>query len=142
MGAMSFKNYIIVFLLAGLFIVSMYQFGTGIKANYDQDTRVLSDDLIDLTNLQTQINQTSQEAKAWEKSFTSDNLFVALGSIVLFSLLGIIKLMWSSTNTLVTIYLTGLHNVFGINPMVTGLLTAFLIIGLIFAAWRTLKIGE
>lgn len=142
MGVTSFKNYITYFLLAGLFIVALVSFGTGVKENYDQDTEVIDSDKVDLTQLQTQLNQTSQDAKNWEKSFTSDNLFVALGAIVLFSIWGIFKLIWTTINTLATIYLQGIHNVLGIDPMVTGVCTALLIIGLIFAVWRNLKAGE
>lgn len=137
----SFREYIIIFLVVGLFLVSLYTFGTNIAENYGKNFTV-DDSKIDLTQLQTQINETSTEARTWESRFTSDNVFVATGSIVLFSIWGIIKLVWSSINSLITIYLDGIHNVLGIDPMVTGVITAILIIGLIFAGWRNIKQGE
>lgn len=137
----SFREYITIFLLVGLFLVAIYTFGTNIASNYDKDFSI-DDSKIDLTQLQNQINETSTEAKVWESRFTSDNIFVATGSIVLFSIWGIMKLVWSSINSLVTIYLQGANNVLGIDPMVTGVVTALLIIGLIFAGWRAIKTGE
>lgn len=136
-----FKSYIVVVLLAGLFLVALYTFATQTATNYDQNFTV-DDSKIDLTQLREQINETSADAQNWERSFTSDNLFVSLGSIVLFSVWGIFKLMWSSINSLTTIYFEGMHNVLGIDPMVTGTISAILIIGMIFAVWRAIKTGE
>jgi len=137
----SFQEYIVIFLLAGLFLVAIYTFATKIGDNYDTEISV-DDSQIDLAQLQTQINETSTDARVWESRFTSDNIFVATGSIVLFSIWGIMKLIWSSINSLATIYLQGANNVLGIDPMVTGVVTAILIIGLIFAGWRAIKTGE
>lgn len=139
--ATSFQQYIIIFLVAGLFLVALYTFATQTAERYGEDFTV-DNSKIDLVSLQSQINQTSEDAKTWESRFTSDNIFVATGSIVLFSIWGIMKLVWSSINALITIYFEGAHNVLGIDPMVTGVLTAILIIGLIFAGWRTIKVGE
>lgn len=137
-----FKSFIIVFLVAGLFLVAIYSFATGVMTNYDKDTSLIEPDTIDLTQLEEQIGETGSQAQAWEKSFTSDNLFVSLGSIVLFSIWGIFKLMWSSVNALSSIYFEGAYNVLGLDPLITGTLTALLIISMIFAVWRVIKTGE
>lgn len=142
MGSVGFKSFIIIFLIAGLFLVALYSFATGIMANYNKDTALIDSDVIDLTELEQQVNDTGRQAQAWERSFTSDNLFVSLGSIVLFSIWGIFKLMWSSVNALTSIYFEGAHNVLGLDPLVTGTLTALLIISMIFAVWRVIKTGE
>lgn len=136
-----FASYIVFFLLAGLFVVGLYTWANNVGQNYDRDISI-DNDKLDLAQLQTDINQTSADAKKWEQSFTSDNLFVALGSIVLFSIWGIFKLIWSSINTLGTIYFDGMNNVLGIDPMVTGVISAILIIGLIFAVYKAIKTGE
>ncbi len=136
-----FANYIVFFLLAGLFVIGIYTWATSVGDNYDTDIQI-SEDKLDLAQLEDDINQTSADAKKWEQSFTSDNLFVALGSIVLFSIWGIFKLIWSSINTLGTIYFDGMNNVLGIDPMVTGVISAILIIGLIFAVYKAIKTGE
>ena len=137
----SFANYIVFFLLAGLFVVGLYTWANNVGQNYDRDISI-PEDKLDLAQLQTDINQTSTDAKKWEQSFTSDNLFVALGSIVLFSIWGIFKLIWSSINTLGSVYFDGMNNVLGLDPMVTGVISAILIIGLIFAVYKAIKTGE
>lgn len=141
MGAKDFKSYIIYFLLAGLFVIALYSFATGIAENYNQNFTV-DDSRLDLRGLEEQIETTGSQASVWESRFTSDNFFVSLGSIVLFSLWGIFKLIWSSINAFTTIFLQGMNNVLGVPPLVTGTLTAMLIIGMIFAIWRSIKTGE
>ena len=140
--AYSLKHYIVTFILASLFIISITSFMTTTRENYNLDPDVIDDSQIDLTNLQDKVNQTSADAENWQEAFTSDNFFVSLGSIVLFSIWGIFKLMWTSITAFAGIYLDGMYNVFGIDPMITGSLTALLIIGLIFAVWRAVKTGE
>lgn len=142
MAAQDFKGYMLGFLLAGLVIVCIYTFGTSVADLYDSNTPLVDDNKIDLTSLEQQINDSSASARTWEERFTSDNIFVATGSIILFSIWGIFKLMWTSINTLWTIYLEGMHNVLGVDPMITGVLTAIIIISLIFAVWRVVKTGE
>jgi uncharacterized protein YqhQ len=140
--AKGFQDYIIGFLLAGLFIVALYSFATGVATNYGMDSNLVDDEQINLTQLESEINQTSSRAEGWQDKFTSDNFFVSLGSIILFSLWGIFKLIWSVINTLSSIYLGGLNNVLGIPPLVTGIISAIIILGLIFAVWKSIKTGE
>jgi|TARA_Y100000310_G_scaffold59002_1_gene54318 hypothetical protein len=140
--ARGFQDYIVYLLLAGLFIVAIYSFASGVAVNYDQDSNLVDDEQINLTQLESELNATRTSAEGWQDKFTSDNFFVALGSIVLFSLWGIFQLMWSVVSTLTTIYIGGLNNVLGVPPLVTGTVTSILIIGLIFAVWKSIKTGE
>ncbi len=140
--AKGFQDYIIYLLLAGLFIVAIYSFASGIATNYNQNSTLVEDEQINLTRLETELNDTTTSAQTWQDKFTSDNFFVSLGSIVLFSLWAIFQLMWSVISNLTTIYLGGLNNVLGIPPLVTGIVSAILIIGLIFAVWKAIKTGE
>lgn len=140
--ARGFQDYIVFCLLAGLFIVSLYYFASGITDNYGQDSNLVDDEQINLTHLESTLNQTRSDAETWQDRFTSDNFFVSLGAIVLFSLWGIIKLIWTVTTTLFSLYLEGFNNVLGIPPMVTGVISAIFIIGLIFAVWKAIQTGE
>ncbi len=142
MANLDFKGYMLGFLLTGLVIVCIYTYGISIADNYNVDTPLIDSNKIDLTSLEQKVNDSSANAKNWEARFTSDNFFVSLGSIILFSIWGIFQLMWTSINTLWTIYLEGMHNVLGLDPMITGVLSAIIIIGLIFSVWRVIKTGE
>lgn len=137
-----FKGYLVVFMLSSLFLVSLYSFGIGIKNNYGSDKDLLDSQQLDVEAYNIQLNQTATDATKWQEAFTSDNMFVALGSIVLFSIWGIFKLMWTAINGFITLIVGGATSVLGIDPIVTGTFVAILIIGMIFAVWRVIKSGE
>lgn len=138
----NFEDYPKNFLLAGLFVICMITFAVTIANNYGQDEALMKSEQIDFSRIESQINETSNDAQSWGEAFRSDNLFVATGTLVLFSIWGIGKLIWSSVLTFLTIFLDGASAVLGISPVVTGVVTALLIISLIFALWRVIKVGE
>ena len=138
----NFEDYPKNFLLAGLFIIAMITFAVMLGNNYGQDEALMKSDQIDFSKLENQINQTSTDAQKWGEAFKSDNLFVATGTLVLFSIWGIGKLIWGSVTTFSTIFLDGASSVLGVSPIVTGVVTAILIISLIFALWKVIKAGE
>jgi hypothetical protein len=137
-----FEQYPKNFLLAGLFIIAMITFAVMIASNYGQTDSLMKSEQIDFSRLEKQVNQTSADAQKWGDAFRSDNLFVTLGAIVLFSIWGIGKLIWGSVTTFLTIFTDGASAVLGVSPIVTGVVTAIIIISLIFALWRVIKAGE
>lgn len=139
---LSFKGYVITFIVVGLFLTSITSWAVQVGEDYDQTEDFVDSSKIDLVAIQEELNTTSESAGNWQASFTSDNFFVSLGSIVLFSIWGIFKLMWTSIMGFITIYFEIAYNVFGLDPIVSGTAIALLIIGLIFAVWRTIKAGE
>ena len=143
MADMSFKNIAIAFLLVSLFAISIYNFAIGVGGEYGYSAdEFLSSDEIDFESLDTQIRETSEEAESWQEKFRDDNVFVAFGPLVMFSLWGIAKLMWNSINLIFELLFGGIAGVIGIDPMVVGVISAILLITIIFAIWRLLKVGE
>lgn len=138
----AFEDYPKNFLLAGLFVIAMITFAVTIAHNYGQTDSLMKSDQIDFSKLENQVNQTSADAQKWGEAFRSDNLFVATGTLVLFSIWGIGKLIWGSVTTFSTIFLDGASSVLGVSPVVTGVVTALIIISLLFALWRVIKAGE
>jgi hypothetical protein len=137
-----FNEYPINFLLAGLFIIAMVSFGVGLAQNYGYEGALMKSDKVDFSGLENQVNQTSSDAQGWATTFKSDNLFVSAGGIVLFSIWGIGKLIFGSIISFATIFTDGLQGVFGVPPIVTGVIMAILIISLIFSLWKLIKVGN
>ncbi len=142
MADTSFKDYIVNVLLAGLFLISIVGFGVGLAHNYGEPESLMKSNTgMDFTRLEKQVNQTSADANAWSSAFKSDNLFVVAGGIILYSIWGIGKLIFNSVIALFTIILDGSTAVLGFPPIVTGVIMAILIVGLIFGLWRVIKLG-
>lgn len=137
-----FRGYPKNFLLAGLFLIAMISFAVIIAGNYGHSEELVKSDKIDFSALEEQINQTNTDAERWAESFKSDNPLLGFGSLVLYSIWGIGKLMWGAVVTILHIYLVGLGDVIGISPIVIGSITAIVIVGLIFYLWRAIKSGE
>lgn len=125
-------------LLSGLFIISIISFIASTGLLYDED---ISTDYIDTSRVETQLEETSEDAIAWGEAFKSDNIFISAGAIILFSIWGVAKLIWDAIMTFITIYFDIFTALFGIPPIVTGTITGLVIITLIFLAWRTIKQG-
>lgn len=138
----NFEDYPKNFLLAGLFVIAIISFAVMLGNNYGQDEALMKSDKIDFSKLETQINNTSADAQKWGEAFKSDNLFVATGTLVLFSIWGIGKLIWGSVTSFTTIFLDGASSVLGLSPIVTGVVMALIIISLMFALWKVIKAGE
>jgi len=137
-----FKNYLVGGLLVALCFLSFLYFGSGIMANYGSTTGIFDESQVNITGLKTQMNQTTSSAESWATSFTSDNLFVATGSIVLFSIWGIIKLIFGGILSLFSIFFQMAVNVLHVPPVVIGVIVVILILGLITSSWRLIKAGE
>ena len=137
-----FQSYPINFLLAGLFVIALISFGIAMAHNYGQSEALMQNDKIDFSGLERQVNSTSNDANKWAETFKSDNLFVVAGGIVLYSIWGVAKLVWGSVTAMLTIFTSGAEGLLGIPPIATGVLTAIIIIGLIFAIWKLIKQGQ
>jgi len=132
---------IINVLLVGLFMVSILSFAFGLASNYGKEQNIMGTEYVDFGRIEENLNETSEIAKSWGESFKSDNIFTSAGSILLLSVWGIAKLMWTTIMTFFTIYFDIAESLFGVPPLVTGIISAIIIIGLIFSLWRSIKQG-
>ena len=137
-----FKSFPIIFLLVGLFIVALVGFGGKLASNYGHEETLLKDDNFDFGRIETHVTQTSTQAEGWGDTFRSDNPLLAFGGLVLFAIWGIGQLIWGSVMGMFIILTDGATAVLGIPPIVTGVLTAILVISLLFALYKLLRVGE
>lgn len=137
-----FKDYVINSLLVGLFLICMISFAVIMAQNYGHDESMMKSDKIDFSQVEKQVSQTSADANKWSKTFTSDNLFVVAGGIVLYSIWGIGKLIFGSVIAMATVITTGTSTVLGVPAIAIGVLIAIITISLIFALWKLVKVGQ
>lgn len=137
---MDLKELIYGFLLVGLFLVCIFSFIFSFTAdNLDIE---LDTDEIDLTGLESKLNSSKSQAEEYMESFQSENPLISFGALILFSIVGIGKLIINSVSAIFNILIGGTSAVLGIPPMVTGVLTAIILMSLIFAAWKLIKTGK
>lgn len=142
MASASFKEYLTMFLLVGLFLYGMISFATGLADSYGIPASRMDTDEVNLSGIREGIGQLNEDSEKWTKSFTSDSVFVATGSLILFSVFGISKLVINSIINMANLIISSVSNLLGLPSIVTGTLMALLLVGLIFAGWRAIKLGE
>lgn len=142
MAGDGFKEYVIKFLLGSLFIVCLFAFAVNFTTDQGKDAGVIDDGNLNFDELEESVNETSEDAEAWGEAFRSDNLFVSLGAIVLFSIWGVSKLIWTSVINLFSLIFDSLSTVLGVPSIVIGVVTAILIVSMIFSIWRLVKRGD
>ena len=137
----SFKSYIIIFLVAALFITAMYNFSSGINANYNKTLNVTNKQ-IDIENLQSNINDVGDDAQKWQNATLTSGIPVISQVLFLPSLWTSAKNMWTAMFNFYGIFTDAAYDLIGIPAVAITTMTIILIIGLIFALYKTLKQGE
>lgn len=139
---MDLKDYTISFLVVGLFIVCMFSFGALLQSNNKPISGMDNIDGIDITTLTTELEASQQRANDSITSFASENPVLATGEMIFVTVPKITLGAISNTVTIIGIIFNGLANVLGIPPLVLGILSAILLISMIFAAWKVIKAGK
>jgi len=137
----SFKSYIIIFLVAALFITAMYNFSSGINANYNKTLNVTNKQ-IDIENLQSNINTVDSDAQKWQNATLNEGIPVISQVLFIKSLWTTAKSMWVAMFNFYNIFTNAAYDLIGIPATAITVLTIILIIGLIFALYKTLKQGD
>jgi predicted transcriptional regulator len=135
-----FHSYIIIFIVASLFLVSLISFSDGIATQYNSSV-VLDQDLVDTSGFNTELNTANASAANWANSVKEDTPDVISGFLIVKSIWGVIKLSWSSVTSFVNLFNEMAYNVLGIPAVAIGVATAIIMILLIFAAWKAMKQG-
>jgi hypothetical protein len=138
--AVSFREYPINFLLGGLFLLCILLFATGLGAYYGNND--VTGSYFNSTSLNATLSQQAQTTNNWKTSFTNDNPVIALGGFVLYGIWAIIVNIFTSVFTFVTLIFTQASLILQIPPIVLGVITACIIIAIIFAGWKVLRFPD
>ena len=140
----NFRQLFFSFLLAGLFLFAMIQFGGQFALDNEANISVLNDPRI--ANISLSLNSTlssaSDDAQSGRVSFETEEPTPIADGV---SLLTIVRVTRSFTSNIIDLFkITFVYTstVLGIPAIVLSLLSAILIITLIFFAWRTFRVGE
>ena len=139
----SFKSYIIIFLVAALFITAMYNFSSELNSQpaYNK-TLSVSNKQIHIENLQKNINDVGDDAQKWQNATLTSGIPVISQVLFIKSLWTSAKSMWTAMFNFYGIFTDAAYDLIGIPAVAITTMTIILIIGLIFALYKTLKQGE
>lgn len=139
--AFGFKDIPINFLLAGLFLLSMIGFITALAYESGVSSPLDGNTIINTTALNATLSRADTEGKAHLNASQEDAPTSEFGQFISFAIIGNMWAYASSAFEVMNIFADSSTKV-GISPLTVGIIDAILLIVVIFAAWRVIRIGE
>lgn len=138
-----FREYIISFLIIGLFSISLIMFAIGTSIDNEADNSIANDPRI--STIYNSLNATLESSRATsdsiKTSFETENPFVGFGSLLFFSIIGAFKTINIIIISIFTTLSVFIIDVIGINPIVFSVISAGLLITLVLLGWRLYRQG-
>ena len=136
---METKDWIVSSMFVGLFIIAIMSFGIGIGHNYNKTATEMTGDQIDLTRIESSLNDTTAKTSAWKTAFESDSPFLTIGYLAIQSIWSIFTSMLNVILSLIDLYITSVSNILGVPPIVISVFTGAIIITLIVLIFKEVK---
>jgi len=141
--AVDFYKAFVNFIILGLLIFGILAFAIFTQSDNDVSDKLIDDNLINNTfeNLGNELGTIRDDAQAQKTLFESENPTIGFGTILLFSIVSAGKvfnsMMIGVFNLLIKLPVT----VLGLDPIVTSVLSAILLLTIIIGLWIVYKLG-
>ncbi len=145
---MSARNIIISFMLVGLFVFAMINFGIGVVVLNDGANSITDDARINSTfgQLESELENVQATAEDQRDKFDSESPTLSFGEILFESIVGVGRTFTSTTVGFMDVTFTLIFDsVFGGDPafaVVMGTVVGVMLLSIVFLLWRVYKAGE
>jgi len=137
-----FKNILIAFILVSLFGMLILTATVNVAENYDKDTTEVVGGALSLDDFNESISSIEEDAKSLEERFTQGSIWSVVAGVVVEGIFGIAKTMIGLILAPFSILNNIMIDIFGVPAWVTSVILATLIMSIIFAVWRLIRIGD
>jgi len=138
----SFKNMLFAFIFVALFGMLILTATVNVGNTYGKDTSEVVGGSLSMDKFNDSVSGIEDSAKSLRASFGSGSIWSALAGVVVEGIFGIaldmIALILAPFDILADIMI----DLFGVPAWVTSVVLGVLIMGLIFAVWRLIRIGD
>jgi len=141
-GEGGFKNILFAFILVGLFGMLILTATTQVGENYNKSTTEIVGGSLSLDKFNNSISSVEDNAKSLRASFGSGSVWSALAGVVVEGIFGIALDMVALILMPFDIVVDIMIDIFGVPAWVTSVILGVLIMGIIFAIWRLIRIGD
>lgn len=138
----TFKNMIFGFILVSLFGMLILSAVVSVGNTYGKDTSEVVGGSLNLDKFNQSISSIEQNSKDLKTSFDKGSVWSALAGVVVEGVFGIAKDMVNMILLPFDILVDIMIDNFGVPAYVTSVLLGILIMSIIFAIWRLIKIGD
>lgn len=141
-----FNDFIGNFLMGALMFIAIFGLLVTIQADNNAPNPLINNEIFGGENgtfnqLRVNINDIENKSAIQYESFTEEKPVPGIGSIVLFTIVGVGKTFGSLTIDTFAILIRLPVVVLGIDPSILAILTSWLAIVLIIVLWKTYKFG-
>ena len=137
-----FKNILFAFIFTSLFGMLILTSVNFIGDEYSKDTSDIAGGSLSLDKFNDSISSVEQNAKDMQEKFSKQSIWSAVAGIVVEGIFGIALDMIDMILMPFDVVSDILLDVFHIPTFVTSILLGLLILSILFAIWRLLKIGD
>lgn len=131
-------GFIVITLFATLLITVVNDQGV----LYEKDTTQITGGSLGISGFNSSVQNFSSTAENLRERFENQNIFVALGDVVISGLFDIAVDMAKMILTPFTLVSNILTNILGVPSFVTNVIMGLLVLSIIFAIWRLIKVGD
>lgn len=136
-----FKSYLFGFILVCAFGMLCLTAVTIIGSNYSMDMTTI-DGSLSIDKFNESVVDVESDAMALKERFDQQSIWSAIVGIVVEGIFGIVLTIFQMMFLPLDIIFGVMINVLGVPAWLTSILLGLIIMGVIFAIWRLLKIGD
>jgi uncharacterized protein YqhQ len=138
----NFKNILFAFIFMSLFGLLILTSVANIGNNYHKDTTEIVGGSLSISKFNESITDLEKNSKDLKERFDKQSIWSSITGIVVEGIFGIAKGMFLLILFPFDIIIDIMSDVFQVPLIVTSVLLGILILSIIFAIWRLLKIGD
>ena len=137
-----FKNYLMGFILISAFGMLILSAVVSIGSDYDMDTSEVAGGSLSIDKFNASVSSIETDAQNLKERFDKQSIWSALVGIVVEGIFGIAKTMFNMILMPFDLIIDIMIDVFGVPAWLTSVILGILIMSIMLAIWRLLKIGD
>lgn len=137
-----FKTILFAFILMSLFGMLILTAVSQMGNEYDKDTTEVTGGSLAISKFNDSVLRIEDNAKSLQEKFNKGSIWSAIAGIVVEGIFGIAKDMFLMILLPLDILIDIMSDVLHVPAIVTSVLLGLLVLGILLAIWRLLKIGD
>ena len=140
----TFKDYMIGFILAGLFLYCLIAFAVNAQLNNDVAHPITEDSRVGLvySNLQSNLSGVENTANSSRTNFEQDTPTAGVLGFSMTAIVGVGKTLTATISNMYNITLGAVFGILGIPTIVLQVIGSILVLFIVLLLWRLYRVGE
>jgi len=138
----TFKKLLIGFILFSLTLFLILSFVVDVSNEYGRTADEITEGALDLDPIEESLEAVKSSADTYKEDFADQNIFSIVAGVVVTGIFSIAKNMLDLVVLPFTFFGQILTNILHVPSIITSVILGILIMVMIFAIWRLIKVGD